>query len=89
MIYFYVHDHLAHLSDRSKRYLKIKASVVNLRCSSQNDKADDISISYRWFKGSPFLFQKAFDTHEVRDQIRKFMNSSFTKKKFKLLLEEV
>ena len=51
-------------------------------------KTSDMPTSYRWFKDSPFLLQKAFDTHEVKDQIRKFMNSSFTGENHKLLTDD-
>ena len=33
--------------------------------------------SYKWLKDSPYLFQKAFDTEEVKQIVRKFMDSPF------------
>ena len=88
VIYFHVHDHLPYLSDHAKLSLKLKASVANIGVSDENDKTSDMPTSYRWFKDSPFLFQKAFDTHEVKEQIRKFMNSSFTGDNHKLLTDD-
>ena len=33
--------------------------------------------SYKWFKDSTYLFQKAFDTDEVKQMVIKFMDSPF------------
>ena len=33
--------------------------------------------SYKWFKESPYLFQKAFNTDEVKQMVRTFIGSPF------------
>ena len=33
--------------------------------------------SYKWFKDSPYLFQKAFDTDAFKQIVRKFLDSPF------------
>ena len=33
--------------------------------------------SYKWFKNSPYLFHKAFDTDGVKQMARTFMDTPF------------
>ena len=42
---------------------------------SENNTCHDLSMSYKWFKDSPFLFLKAFDTDEVKQIVRNFIRS--------------
>ena len=68
VIYFHVHDHIPYLSDHAKISLKLIASI-----NTKEDKTYDVPKMYKWYKDSAFLFQKAFDTPEVRQQVRKFI----------------
>ena len=61
VIHFHVHEHLPHLSNHAKLPLKLSVSVANFSFSAEKDITYDMPSSYRWFKDSSFIFQKAFD----------------------------
>ena len=42
-----------------------------------SNRYNQVLNSYKWFKDSPYLFQKAFKTIEVQQMVRKFMESLF------------
>ena len=77
VLYFHVHDHIPHLSDHAKLSLKLSASIPETSGLSENITCHQMPKSYKWFKDSPFLFQRAFDTDDVKQLVRKFMESSF------------
>ena len=43
----------------------------------ENGVSYNMPNSYRWIKESSFIFQKAFNTDDVKEKIRRFMESSF------------
>ena len=77
VLYFHVHDHIPHLSDHAKLSVKLSASIPETSGLSENITCHQMPKSYKWFKDSPFLFQRAFDTDDVKQLVRKFMESSF------------
>ena len=77
VLYFHVHDHIPHLSDHAKLSVKLSASIPESSGFSENITCHQMPKSYKWFKDSPFLFQRAFDTDDVKQLVRKFMESSF------------
>ena len=43
----------------------------------ENGVSYNMLNSYKWIKESSFIFQKAFNTHDVKEKISRFMESSF------------
>ena len=76
VLYFHVHDHIPHLSDHAKLSVKLSASIPETSGLSENITYHQMPKSYKWFKDSPFLFQRAFDTDDVKQLVRKFIESS-------------
>ena len=77
VLYCHVHDHIPHLSEHAKLSVKLSASFSDSTVLTENNTCHRMPNSYKWFKDSPFLFQKAFDTDDVKQMVRKFMESSF------------
>ena len=78
VIYFHVHDHIPHLSDNAKLSLKLSESCTESSSLEGDDHLSQEKLSsYRWFKDSHFLFQKTFETLDVKQAIKHFMESSF------------
>ena len=72
VLYFHVHDHIPHLSDHAKLSVKLSASFSVSNKIIENNACQHMPNSYKWFKDSPYLFQNAFDTDEVKQMVRTF-----------------
>ena len=74
---FHVHDHIPHLSDHAKLSVKLAAQFSHCMSPIENGVSYNMLNSYRWTKESSFIFQKAFNTDDVKEKISRFMESSF------------
>ena len=50
---------------------------------TENGVSYNMPNSYKWIKESSFIFQKAFNTDDVKEKISRFMESSFIVKNLK------
>ena len=77
VLFFHVHNHIPHLSDHAKLSVKLAAQFSHYMSSIENGVSSNMPNSYRRIKESSFIFQKTFKTDDVKEKIRRFMESSF------------
>ena len=77
LLYFHVHNHIPHLSDHAKLSVNFSSSFSESNKILENNARQHVPNSYKWLKDSAYLFQKAFDTNEIKQMVRTLMDPPF------------
>ena len=76
-VFCHVHNHIPHLSDHAKLSVKLAAQFSHYMSPTENGVSYNMPNSYRWIKKPSFIFQKAFNTDDLKEKISRFMELSF------------